>query len=222
MRVVVISDTHVPDFAAALPSAMLCAFEGADVILHAGDVTSPGVLDELSRFAPVHVALGNNDGDGVRRWGATEQVRLELEGVRIRMLHDAGPREGREGRMRRLFPDANVVVFGHSHIPIDATAPDGLRLFNPGSPTWKRRQPLPTYGVLSVADGRVLGTAIVELPAHPRDTGRARSGAGRGQGRTRRQRAVAGPWSELTRPKREAPGPARGVAYNPGGTGKPT
>jgi putative phosphoesterase len=167
MRVVVISDTHVPDFAAALPPMLLRAFEGADVILHAGDVTSTGVLDELSRFAPVHVALGNNDGAAVGRWGATEHVRLELGGVRIRMLHDAGPRDGRERRMRRLFPDADVVVFGHSHIPIDATAPDGLRLFNPGSPTWKRRQHLPTYGVISVAEGRVLGSAIVELSAPP-------------------------------------------------------
>jgi putative phosphoesterase len=165
MRVVVISDTHVPDFAAALPPALLRAFEGADAILHAGDVTSPGVLDELSGFAPVHVAMGNNDGTAVARWGAIEHVRLQLEGVRVRMLHDSGPREGRERRMRRLFPDADVIVFGHSHIPVDATAPDGVRMLNPGSPTWKRRQPLPTYGVLSLADGHVLGTAIVELPS---------------------------------------------------------
>ena len=179
MRVVVIGDTHVPDFAAALPAALLRALEGADVILHAGDVTSPAVLDELARFAPVHVALGNNDSAAVRAWGATEHVRLELEGVRIRMLHDSGTGEGRERRTRRLFPDADVVIFGHSHIPIDTVAPDGWRLFNPGSPTWKRRQPLPTYGVLSLADGHVLGTAIMELPA-PLPRPGFRSGARKG------------------------------------------
>ena len=153
-RVLVVADTHIPDFAKELPAALIAEARRSDVILHAGDVTSPAVLEELATGAPVHVALGNNDGADIDRWGAEHEVRLELEGVRIAMLHDSGPSRGREGRMRRRFPDADVVVFGHSHIPIDADV-DGLRLFNPGSPTWKRRQPRPTYGLLEVGDGRV-------------------------------------------------------------------
>jgi uncharacterized protein len=164
MRIVVLADTHIPDFAKALPAALAPALRRADLILHAGDVNRADVLDELSSYAPVRVALGNNDRPDVEAWGATETVRLDLDGVRLAMLHDSGPRPGRELRMRRRFPDADVVVFGHSHIPIDATTPDGLRLFNPGSPTWKRRQPLPTFGSLMVRDGRVR-SRIVELPA---------------------------------------------------------
>jgi predicted phosphodiesterase len=79
---------------------------------------------------------------------------VEVDGIRIAMLHDAGPRKGREARLRRRFPDADLVVFGHSHIPIDV-AVDGLRLFNPGSPTWKRREPRPTYGRITISNGRI-------------------------------------------------------------------
>jgi uncharacterized protein len=84
----------------------------------------------------------------------------------VRMLHDSGRRDGREHRLRRRFPDADLVVFGHSHIPIDATASDGLRLFNPGSPTWKRRQPFPTYGVLTISDGQMRRSEIIALRLH--------------------------------------------------------
>ena len=161
VRVVVLADTHVPDFAKRLPDGLAPALRRADLILHAGDVTAPAVLDELASYAPVHVALGNNDGPDVEAWGGHEEVHLELEGVRLAMVHDSGPARGRERRLRRWFPDADVVVFGHSHIPIDAEA-DGLRLFNPGSPTWKRRQPAATYGTLSIRDGAVR-TGIVAL-----------------------------------------------------------
>lgn len=154
VRLLVISDTHIPDFAKRLPAPLLGEAKEADVILHAGDVTSVAVLEELASHAPVHVALGNNDGPEVKRWGARHEVDLVLDGVRIAMLHDSGPSKGREGRMRRRFPEADVVVFGHSHIPIDAEV-DGQRLFNPGSPTWKRRQPQATYGVLEIRDGSV-------------------------------------------------------------------
>ncbi len=161
MRVVVLADTHIPDFAKALPPALLRALRTADVILHAGDVTSRDVLDELSAFGPVHVALGNNDRPEVRSWGAKEDVRLDIEGVPVAMVHDAGPRSGRERRMRRRFPEARLVVYGHSHIPMDVDA-DGIRLFNPGSPTWKRRQPFPTYGLLALRRGSIR-SRIVEL-----------------------------------------------------------
>ena len=154
VRVVVLADTHVPDFAKRLPDGLAPALRRADLILHAGDVTAPALLDELAEYAPVHVALGNNDGPDGEAWGGREEIHLEVEGVRLAMLHDSGPAKGRERRLRRRFPDADVVVFGHSHIPIDAEA-EGLRLFNPGSPTWKRRQPAATYGTLAIGDGRV-------------------------------------------------------------------
>jgi putative phosphoesterase len=162
MKILVLADTHIPDFAPALPPALIPALRDADLILHAGDVTSPDVLDELAAHAPVRVAMGNNDTPGVRAWGAEDEVQLEVEGVRVAMLHDSGPSGGRASRMRRRFPEARVVVFGHSHIPVDATE-DGQRLFNPGSPTWKRRQPVPTYGTMSISGGRIRATRIVAL-----------------------------------------------------------
>jgi putative phosphoesterase len=161
MRLIVIADTHIPDFARTLPRRLLPALRRAELILHAGDVTSPGVLDELTRFAPVHVAAGNNDGPDVRAWGADDEVHLDVEGVRIVMLHDAGRRSGREQRLRRRYPEADLVVFGHSHIPVNHRH-DGMRLFNPGSPTWKRREPVPTYGSISIAGGR-MGARVVPL-----------------------------------------------------------
>jgi putative phosphoesterase len=162
MRVVVVSDTHIPDFAKALPSALLPELRRADLILHAGDVSAAAVLDELAAFAPVHVALGNKDRPDVTTWGARPEVLLEIDGVSLAMVHDSGPRQGRERRLTRRFPGTRVIVFGHSHIPIDAEA-DGVRFLNPGSPTWKRRQPAPTYGIVTISDGR-MRTRILELP----------------------------------------------------------
>jgi len=161
VRILTLSDTHIPDFARAIPAALHPALARADLILHAGDVTSAEVLEELASHAPLHVALGNNDGRTVAEWGGLDEVRLDLEGIRLAMVHDAGPREGRDRRMRRRFPDADLVVFGHSHIPLDVR--DGaVHLFNPGSPTWKRRQPRPTFGWVEVVGERIR-TRIVEL-----------------------------------------------------------
>lgn len=137
-RILVLGDTHIPDFAPRLPKTLGRYVRSADLILHTGDVTSPSVLDELAEHAPVHAALGNDDGPDVEAWGARFEVRLELDGLRIAMLHDGGRRDGRQRRLARRFPDADLIVFGHSHIPID-TPVDGVRLLNPGSPTWKRR-----------------------------------------------------------------------------------
>jgi putative phosphoesterase len=134
----------------------------ADVILHAGDVCTRGVLDELAAFAPVHAVLGNNDGAEVAAWGAPETIELDLDGLRVGMIHDAGPATGRPARMRRRFPDADVVVFGHSHIPMDHTE-HGLRIFNPGSPTDRRRQPHGTVGVLRIAAGHLDHAEIVKV-----------------------------------------------------------
>ncbi|WP_375422906.1 metallophosphoesterase family protein [uncultured Friedmanniella sp.] len=163
MRVVVLADTHAPRFWKGCPPAVARELARADLILHAGDVCTPDVLDELAAFAPVHVVLGNNDGPEVAAWGAPETWELELAGVRVAMIHDSGPKDRRTLRMRRRFPTADLVVFGHSHIPMDVTG-DGVRVFNPGSPTDKRRQPDRTLGVLELADGEIVSAGIVRLP----------------------------------------------------------
>lgn len=159
MRLIVLSDTHIPDFARKLPEALIPALRSADLILHAGDVTSPEVLDELAAYAPIHAAFGNRDGPEVLAWGALPVVELDLDGTRVAMLHDSGPREGRERRMRTRFPQADLVVFGHSHVPIHVHH-DGMRLLNPGSPTWKRRQRLPTYATVDLVDGAIEAAII--------------------------------------------------------------
>ncbi|MCW2825947.1 MAG: metallophosphoesterase [Aeromicrobium sp.] len=162
LRVAVVSDTHAPRFWKAVPPAVAEQLAGVDVILHAGDVCTPSVLDELAAFAPVHVVAGNNDGPDVAAWGAPETLEIELDGVRVAMIHDSGSKQGRAVRMRRMFPDADLVVFGHSHIPWD-TEQDGQRLFNPGSPTDKRRQPRGTMGRLVLDAGRIVSAEIVPV-----------------------------------------------------------
>jgi hypothetical protein len=162
VRVVVLSDTHIRRGGSRrLPDAACQAVDGADLILHAGDVVTGDLLDELAELAPVHAVLGNNDTELV---GALpETTLLDLAGVRVAMIHDSGPSKGRAGRMRRRFPDADVVVFGHSHIPIDELGIEGQRLFNPGSPTERRRQPHRTFGVLDLDDGQVAHHEIVPV-----------------------------------------------------------
>jgi putative phosphoesterase len=130
--------------------------ESADHILHAGDVVDPALLEELKPFAPVTVVMGNCDTMDVQEWGATEDVEIELGGVKIGMVHDSGLDRGRRERMRAMFPDARVVVFGHSHIPVNEDE-DGLLLFNPGSPTWKRKAPFTSMGLLWIDNGTVEG-----------------------------------------------------------------
>ena len=151
---VVLADTHIRRTGSRrLPDAAYAHLEEADVILHAGDILVAEVLDELGGFAPVHAVLGNNDTELVGVLPETES--LILDGVRIAMVHDSGPAAGRAGRMHRRFPDADVVVFGHSHIPWDDAGVDGQRLFNPGSPTERRSQPNHTLGTLDLDSGRV-------------------------------------------------------------------
>ena len=162
LRVAVVSDTHAPRFWKSMPEAVAVQLADVDVILHAGDVCVPSVLDELTAHAPVHVVQGNNDGPEVAARGAEETLELVLDGVRIAMIHDSGPKDGRARRMRRLFPEADLVVFGHSHIPWD-TETDGQRLFNPGSPTDKRRQPRGTMGRLVLDAGRILSAEIIAV-----------------------------------------------------------
>lgn len=163
MRVVVLSDTHSPRYWKGCPPAVASHLGTADVILHAGDVCTPDVLDLLAGYAPLHVVLGNNDVSEVAAWGAPETLQLDLAGVQVAMIHDSGPKDRRTARMRRRFPTADLVVFGHSHIPMDVTG-DGIRIFNPGSPTDKRRQPHGTLGVLDLADGEIRDARIIPLP----------------------------------------------------------
>ncbi len=160
-----VSDTHAPRRWRSCPERVAEQLRTADLILHAGDVCTAGVLDELAAYAPVHVVLGNNDGPDVAAWGAggaPEVLELTLEGVRIAMIHDSGPSAGRLARMRRQFPAADLVVFGHSHIPLTEVG-QGLRIFNPGSPTDRRRQPRGTIGILRLEAGQLLEASIVPV-----------------------------------------------------------
>jgi len=162
MKIVAISDTHAPRRWKSCPPRVAEHLRTADLILHAGDVCTAAVLDELAAYAPVHAVLGNNDGADVAAWGAPETLDLDLAGLKVSMIHDSGPSAGRLGRMRRRFPQADLVVFGHSHIPLDESA-GGLRIFNPGSPTDRRRQPHGTIGLLTVADGRLAQAHVVPV-----------------------------------------------------------
>ncbi|WP_460843680.1 metallophosphoesterase family protein [Nocardioides marmoraquaticus] len=164
----VLADTHAPRFWKGCPPGVAEHLRGVDLVLHAGDVCRADVLDELATYAPVLVVLGNNDGADVAAWagagpaGVPEVLETELAGVQVAMLHDSGPAKGRGPRLRRRFPDADLVVFGHSHIPWDETT-DGQRALNPGSPTDKRRQPRPTMALLELADGRVVTAEVVPV-----------------------------------------------------------
>lgn len=160
-RALVLSDTHLrPGGRRRLPDAVYRALGEADVVLHAGDIVTADLVHELSGFAPVHAVLGNNDSDPAL--SVLPETRLDVvDGVRVAMVHDSGPRAGREARLRRRFPDADVVVFGHSHIPWNQPGLDGQLLFNPGSPTERRAQPHHTFGLLRLDAGRVLGSEIV-------------------------------------------------------------
>lgn len=162
MKIVVLSDTHAPRRWKGCPPEVAEHLRGADAILHGGDVCTPDVLDELSGYAPVHAVLGNNDGPQVAAWGAPETLELDLAGVRVAMIHDAGPATGRIARLRRRFPGADLVVFGHSHIPLDESAGD-VRIFNPGSPTDRRRQPHGTIGLLRIESGALVEARIVPV-----------------------------------------------------------
>jgi putative phosphoesterase len=161
VRVVVLADTHAPRRWRACPPRVAEQLRGADLILHAGDVCTASVLTELAEYAPVVAVKGNNDGPDVAEWGAAETAELDLDGLSVAMVHDSGPAAGRMARMRRRFPAADLVVFGHSHIPLDQS--DGLRIFNPGSPTDRRRQPHGTLGVLRINGGRLAEARIVPV-----------------------------------------------------------
>lgn len=162
MRVVALSDTHAPRRWKSCPARVAARLRTADLILHAGDVCTAAALDGPAGYAPVRAVRGSNDGPGAAARGAPETLELALDGPPVAMVHDAGPAAGRAARLRRRFPAARLVAFGHSHIPLDHTS-GGQRIFNPGSPTDRRRQPHGTIGLLGIADGRLLAAVIVPV-----------------------------------------------------------
>ncbi|HWH01072.1 MAG TPA: metallophosphoesterase [Pilimelia sp.] len=167
MRLVITADTHVPARARDLPTELWRAVDEADVVVHAGDWVHEDLLDAMLRRARCLVAVyGNNDGPALRA-RLPEVARVELAGVRIAVVHETGPAAGREARCVARFPDRDLLVFGHSHIPWDSTAPGGLRLLNPGSPTDRRRQPYRTYVTAELAQGRLRAAVLHRLPAAP-------------------------------------------------------
>jgi putative phosphoesterase len=150
VRLAVISDTHMPRGARRLPDRCVAELRAADAILHCGDWMRREVVDEIAALGPpVHGIRGNVDAPDVP-FGAREQV--ELGGARIGMIHDPGPARGRLERLRHWFPDADAVLFGHTHQPEHETR-DGFQIFNPGSPTERRRAPTHTMGIATVEDG---------------------------------------------------------------------
>ncbi len=164
LRLVIMTDTHVPNRALRLPEQLWAAVGVADVVLHAGDWVDVALLDELEdRVKGLVGVYGNNDGPSLRR-RLPEVARAELGGLRWGVVHETGAAAGRERRCAKRFPDLDVLVFGHSHIPWDTTTDTGLRLLNPGSPTDRRRQLFCTYLTAQVGAGVLSSVRLHRLP----------------------------------------------------------
>ena len=154
-RVLLMADTHLPKRAKVLPERVWAEVDAADVVVHAGDWVDVALLDALEQRARRVVGVyGNNDGPQLRS-RLPEVAHVDLDGLRMSVVHETGGAAGREKRCAAAFPDTDVLVFGHSHIPWDTVAPGGLRLLNPGSPTDRRRQPHCTYMTVTLAEGRL-------------------------------------------------------------------
>ncbi|MFI2476735.1 metallophosphoesterase family protein [Nocardia xishanensis] len=164
MRLLIISDTHVPKRARDLPEPVWREVDAADVVVHAGDWVEVALLDRLAaRSKRLIGAYGNNDGPALRA-RLPEIARADLDGLRLAVVHETGPTAGRDARCARAFPDTDLLVFGHSHIPWDSVTTTGLRLLNPGSPTDKRRQPDHTYLTATVRSGRLSEVELHTIP----------------------------------------------------------
>jgi uncharacterized protein len=153
LRLAVIADTHLPRGERRLPDRCVDALRAADLIVHAGDFSRPSVLADLRQLGPVAAVHGNVDSPELRR-ELPETISLELEDVVLGVIHDAGPAKGRLERLRVRFPEADAVVFGHSHMPLHEEG-GGFQIFNPGSPTERRRAPQRSMGEAKVDGGRI-------------------------------------------------------------------
>lgn len=164
MRLVLTADTHVPKRGRDLPPMLWDAIGRADVVVHAGDWVDVALVDLLSTRARRLIGVfGNNDGQPIRA-RLPEIARTDLGGVRLAVVHETGPKDRREQRCAARFPDVDVLVFGHSHIPWDTTASNGLRLLNPGSPTDRRSQPYATFMTASIVSGALVDVALHRIP----------------------------------------------------------
>jgi hypothetical protein len=160
VRLLLLADTHIPRRACDLPEQVWAEVAKADVVLHAGDWVAAELLDALTaRAARLVACWGNNDGP-VLRSRLPERADVLLEGLHFTVVHETGSAVGREARMSRLYPDSDVLVFGHSHIPWDTTSSTGLRLLNPGSPTDRRRQPSCTYMTATVENSQLMDVVL--------------------------------------------------------------
>jgi putative phosphoesterase len=162
--IAIISDTHLPRGSRALPDGCVERLRAADLIVHAGDFSRLEVLEELTALGRVIGVYGNTD-DALLRAALPEAAVIPI-GARhtLAVIHDAGPAQGRLRRLNARFPAADAVIFGHSHIPLHERAPDGFQIFNPGSPTDRRRQPHHTMGLCRLRGGRLEFELIDLMP----------------------------------------------------------
>jgi uncharacterized protein len=152
--VALVGDTHLPRGRRRLAEECVARIAAADLVVHTGDFVSVAAYEEIVAIGPELVAVHGNVDVRELRERLPERTEIELEGVRIGVVHDAGPRRGRLARLRRRFPDADAVVFGHSHLPLHESEP-GFQIFNPGSPTERRRAPRRTMGTAEIEFGEI-------------------------------------------------------------------
>ena len=160
VEIAIISDTHLPRGGRRLPADCIERLVRADLIVHAGDLMRRSVLRELEGYGPVVAVHGNVDDAELRAMLPATTV-VQAGGARLGVVHDAGPARGRLERLRTRFPGAEAVVFGHSHLPLHERARDGFQIFNPGSPTERRRAPRHTMGIARVENGRASFELVV-------------------------------------------------------------
>ncbi len=162
MRAALIADTHMPRGTRRLPERCVRVIEDADLVVHAGDFMREEAYEQIAAIGPPLVAVHGNVDDASLRARLPDRIEVAIDGLVLGVIHDAGPRKGRLARMRRAFPDADAVVFGHSHIPLHERSEDGFQIFNPGSPTERRRSPGHTMGMVESVDA-TLEFELIEL-----------------------------------------------------------